>query len=346
VKPALPLTLLLMFSLAGAAHARGPGTTSGTLALANLDHLIAQRGDDPAADELWLTRARFLSDDEALARGTVAADAAAPDAPALLRRAHARAALHRFHQALADLAAARTAGAADCDWLPLHDSIRIAQGAALEVLPRAQAAAAATPGFASQAALATAYAGAGRFADADRAFAAARAALDTTSPLPYAWLDFARGTMWAEQAGDARRGARFLRRALAYLPGFVAANLHLAEIEAARGETAAAEQRLASVAASRDAEVLALLGSLHAATDPARGAREIAAAGARFEELLAARPLAYADHAAAFYLGAGANPERARRLAAANLAERNTPRARALAERAARFEGGVTPEAR
>ena len=127
-----------------------------------------------------------------------------------------------------------------------------------------------------------------------------------------------------------------LRRALDYLPGFVAARLHLAEIDARRGAVAAAIAGLERVADSGDPEVLALLGQLHAATDPVRGARETETARLRFEELLARQPLAFADHAAEFYLGAGADPERAWRLASANYAERKTERARQLLERADR----------
>jgi hypothetical protein len=93
---------------------------------------------------------------------------------------------------------------------------------------------------------------------------------------------------------------------------------------------------LERIAASRDPEVLALLGLLHAGTDPARGAREILAARARFEELLARQPLAFADHAAEFYLGPGGDPERAWVLASANYAERPTLRAREMLERASR----------
>ena len=330
------LCLLAAVLLARAAAANDVATTSGSIALANLDQLIAQHAGDPGADELWLMRARYLADYAALERGAAYADAAAPDAAALLRRARARAAVHRFTAALADLDAAARLGADTAALFRVRAPIRIAQGAADDVIPTLEAEAARAPGFASASALATAYAGAGRFEDADRQFQAALDALDTTSPFPYAWLCFARGTMWAEQARDPRRGTPHLERALDYLPQFVAANLHLAEIEAARSDAPAALARLARIADSGDPEVLALLGQLHAATDAVRGRREIDSARARFEELLARQPLAFADHAAEFYLGAGADPERAWSLANANYAERKTSRARELLERADR----------
>jgi hypothetical protein len=317
-----------------AVHAQAHDTTSGSIALENLEFQISQHAADPAADELWLMRARYLADYDALERGARAADLPAEGAGQLLRRARARAAVHRFNDALADLAVAEREGANTATVFRARAPVRIAQGAAAEVIPALEAAARNAPGFATASALATAYAGAERYEDADREFATALAALDTTAPFPYAWLNFARGTMWAEQAGDAARGAAYLEQAVAYLPQFVAANLHLAEIDARAGRTAAAERRLVPLAGSGDPEVLALLGTLHGATDPARGQREIATARDRFELLLARQPLAFADHAAEFYLGAGADPDRALRLADANLAERNTRRARSLAERA------------
>jgi tetratricopeptide (TPR) repeat protein len=325
---------LAVVLLAHLASADEVPTTAGAIALANLDLLIAQRSGDAAADELWLMRARYLADYAALERGATFADADANDVPALLRRARARAAVHRFSAALADLDAAARRGADEAALFRVRAPIRIAQGAALEVIPALEAEAARTPGYATAAALATAYADAGRFEAADRQFQAALDALDTTSPFPHAWLCFARGTMWAEQAHDAARGSPHLRRALDYLPQFVAANLHLAEIETARGDTTAAAAQLARVAGSGDPEVLALLARLHAADDPARAAREVRQTRDRFEALLARLPLAFADHAAEFYLGAGADGRRAWELASANFTERQNARARELLDRA------------
>lgn len=197
------------------------------------------------------------------------------------------------------------------------------------------------PGFASRSALAGAYAAVGRFADADRMYVEALAALNTTSPFPYAWIYFARGEMWAEQAGDPARGEALYARALTHLPEFVAANIHLAELEAARGALASAMARLERVAASsNEPEALALLGELHLRTgDPARGRSEIARSRQRFESLLARHPLAFADHAAEFYLGPGGDAERAWVLAQRNLAARETDRAVTLAVKAARATG-------
>lgn len=231
--------------------------------------------------------------------------------------------MHRFAEALPD---------ADASLLA---SILTATGRAAEVVPQLESDVAQHPGYASHGALANAYAAAGRLDDADRMYAAALADLDTTLPFPYAWIAFARGLMWSEQGGDRARGKRFYAEALDYLPEFAAANIHLAEIELAEGDRASARARLERVVAStEEPEALALLGQTERARE-------------RFEALLARQPLAFADHAAEFYLGAGANPSRAWELAQLNLVNRPTARAVALARKAAAACGvmiaGVSP---
>jgi hypothetical protein len=57
-------------------------------------------------------------------------------------------------------------------------------------------------------------------------------------------------------------------------------------------------------------------------------------AAARHDELIARHPEAFADHAAEFWLAAGADPDKALRLARKNLEVRHTPRARALVAQA------------
>jgi tetratricopeptide (TPR) repeat protein len=307
--------------------------TDGDVALANLDRLVAQQGDLPGGEELLLLRARFVADYDALLRAARIADVVADDAPSLLRRARVRAAIHRFDEALLDVRAAEAHGVPAADTLLLRASIASAQGHADGVLADLEALARDKPGYAAFGALAAAYASVGRYEDADRAFAAALGTLDTTSPFPHAWIWFARGTMWAEQAGDPARGESALRRSLGYLPGYVQANVHLAELEIARGERAGAEARLQRIAASAEPEVWALLAQLHA-TDPARRAAEAATARARFEALLRDLPLAFADHAAEFYLATGDDPARALELARVNFSIRQTTRARALLGRA------------
>ena len=308
-------------------------TTSGAIAVANLDGRI----DRDAGVELLLERARLLGDHEALDRAAALAEEGDLTAESLLRRAHTRAAVHRFADALADAEASLRAGARPDRAGAVRTSVLVATGRADEVVPELECLAALRPGFATASALAGAYAAVGRFAEADGLYDGALAYLDTTSPFPYAWTEFARGVMWAEHAGDPVRGEAAYRRALQYLPTLAGASVHLAEIEAARGDLAPAIARLARVAdATAEPEALALLGRLHVqAGQGGRGRAAIERARLRFEWLLARHPLAFADHAAEFYLGPGADPARADALARANLANRPTVRARALARRAA-----------
>ena len=66
-------------------------------------------------------------------------------------------------------------------------------------------------------------------------------------------------------------------------------------------------------------------------------------AAARFDELIANHPEAFADHAAEFWLAAGADPDKALRLAKMNMEVRNTPRARALLAQAVAATGPGRP---
>ena len=59
-------------------------------------------------------------------------------------------------------------------------------------------------------------------------------------------------------------------------------------------------------------------------------------AAADYELLLARRPEAYADHAAAFFMGVGNRPQLAVDLASANWKLRDTPRSRSLLAKALR----------
>jgi tetratricopeptide (TPR) repeat protein len=215
----------------------------------------------------------------------------------------------------------------------------------LAVVPQLEAGVAQHPGFASRSSLAGAYAALRRLDAADALYVEALGDLDTTLPFPYAWIYFARGMMWTELGADSTRGAALYAQALAYVPEFAAANINLAEIESARGEWRSAMAHLDRVVASTDEpEALALLGVAHIRTgDPNRGWHEISSARQRFESLLARHSLAFADHAAEFYLGPGADAERAWTLAQENLANRQTPRALALAIKAARATGRELP---
>ncbi|HLQ23922.1 MAG TPA: hypothetical protein VK132_11990, partial [Gemmatimonadales bacterium] len=136
--------------------------------------------------------------------------------------------------------------------------------------------------------------------------------------------------------GDLRRARAWCDAAVRRLPAYVPAQGHLAEIDAALGERAAAIARLRPLAlASDDPDYATQLARvLRDAGQTAEVQTWRATAEARYGTLLARHPEAFADHAAEFWLTIGGDPERALRLARQNLALRQTPRARALARRA------------
>jgi tetratricopeptide (TPR) repeat protein len=316
-------------------------TTKSAIAIANLDQQVRQAGNEAGVEELLLVRSRFLADYEALDRASAFGEGRYATGRELLLRARTRSAVHRFGDALADLEAAERLGTKPDEIAALRASILVAMGRATEVIPQLEANLLHHPGFASRSALAVAYAAVGRLDDADRLYAEALSNLDTTLPFPYAWIYFARGLMWSEQGGDQARAELLYAQALKYVPEFVTANIHLAEIEALRGDNESAIELLENVIqSSHEPEARALLGVLHLRTgDSERGSREIAEARTGYELLLSRDPLAFADHGAEFYLGPGTDPERAWVLAQQNLANRQTPRAAALAIKAAEASG-------
>ncbi len=316
-------------------------TTSSAIAFANLDQQIHQAGNEIGVEELLLVRSRFLGDYEALDRASALGEGRCATGRELLLRARTRSAVHRFADALADVEAAERTGAKLDETSALRASILVAIGRAREVIPQLEANLLGHPGFATRSALAVAYAAIGRLEDADRLYAEALSSLDTTLPFPYAWIYFARGLMWSEQGGDQARAELLYAQALKYVPEFVTANIHLAEIEVLRGDPESAIERLESVAqSSQEPEALALLGVLHLRTgDSELGIYEIAEARTSYELLLSRDPLAFADHGAEFYLGPGADPERAWVLAQQNLANRQTARAATLAIKATEASG-------
>lgn len=328
--------VLLLLLVACAAPAPLPvATTSGAIAIANLDQLLSQPGDELDRVDLLLTRARFLGDTDALERAVRASETAPLDKAALLRRARARAAVHRFADALVDLTAAERAGARVTTERAM---IAIALGRPADALPALHAELRRAPGYAAYSALASAYAALGAFPAADALYAAALTSLHTTShttsPLPYAWVSFARGLMWSELAHASAAGERLYREALRYLPAFYVAQVHLAELEAARGDFSPALARLAPLASAGDPEALGLLGRLHLRSHDPRASAELATARARYASLLSRLPLAFADHAAELLLSVG-DPRAAAPLARLNLANRPTRRAALLVVRAA-----------
>jgi tetratricopeptide (TPR) repeat protein len=265
---------------------------------------------------------------------------ATTDAGAFLARARTRALFHRFTDALDDLDIAERL-AADAETVN-RERAAVFQGLGryAEAFAIREEGVRRDPGFESLAALSTLYAECG---DSERALQMRGESLRRyreISPFPLALLEFQIAVMWMD-IGSFDRAREHLNAARRYVPAYAPAQGHLAEVEAELGNVATAIALLHPLARSSDdpdyasqlARVLADAGN---ATE-SRYWRHLAAA--RYEELIASHPEAFADHAAEFWLGAGANPRRALQLARMNFAIRQTPRAHALLTRAIASNG-------
>jgi tetratricopeptide (TPR) repeat protein len=169
-----------------------------------------------------------------------------------------------------------------------------------------------------------------RFAEAEAVYRQAFSSYDDVSPFPLAWICFQLGMLWGElmPIPDPSVAAFWYRRAIAYLPGYVKARVHLAEICANQGRTGDAEALLLPALSSRDPEVRWRLADVLIAQNRFKEAEaQLDAARFGFNQLLGKHLLAFADHAAEFYAGSGDDCQRALELARTNVANRPTRRA-------------------
>lgn len=244
--------------------------------------------------------------DEAVEVSRAALEAHPTDPFAFVLRARVHNTLHEFDAALALVEQARAhisrdtvVNRAELETRATHleASIGLAQsGPVDEIVDRRRALAASLPTYQSVTSLALALAQQGRFAEADAVFRGALEHYRDVSPFPFAWVAFQRGVMWSEQAGRPDLGRPLYEEALGYLPGYVLANVHLAELDAQAGDVQIAIERIEPlVGTTQDPEPLALLATLEHSTDRARlYAVEAAAA---YRDLIARFPEAFAHHA-------------------------------------------------
>src|SRR5712691_9074786 len=260
---------------------------------------------------------------------------AATDGTAFVARARTRAVFHRFTDALEDIDQAERLGlnAESTN----HDRAAIFQalGRYDEALAMRKAAADRRASFENVAALFGLYSEIGEIDAAERLYAESRRRYHSVSPFPLALLDFQLGLMWMNKGrlDDARTSFDAAR---CRLPAYAPARGHLAEVEAELGQTESALARLYSLAASSDdpdyaAQLARILGDAGRDQESRHWSR---LAAARYDELVASHPEAFADHAAEFWLAAGADPDKALPLARMNIEIRKTPRAYDLLARA------------
>jgi len=253
------------------------------------------------------------------------------DGRAFLARARTRAVFHRFAAALDDLDLAERLSLVPATTSRERAAIFQALGRYDDALALREEAARRWASFENVAALVGLHAECGEIDAAERLYAESRSRYRGVSPFPLALLEFQLGLMWLGEGrlDNARTSFDAARR---LVPAYAPAQGHLAEVEAEFGEIESALARLNSLTVSSDdpdyagqvARILLDAGRV----DESRHWRGLAAK--RFDELIARHPEAFADHAAEFWLGAGADLEKALRLAKMNVEVRHTPRAHRL----------------
>jgi tetratricopeptide (TPR) repeat protein len=328
----------------------GPVTTAGVIALGNLEARIDGQAARAAVGRLTVDehaelveliglRGHVLGRIAAAERAAAMAEELVGEVPgdtrSYLARARTRGVFHRFASALTDLDTAAGLGGDRVELDAERAAIYQALGRYDEALAIRRLAVARRADFSALAALAGVYGERGEMDEAERWFEAATRGYRATSPFPVAMLEFQRGKLWMEH-DDLRRARAWFAAAVRRLPAYVPAQGHLAELDAALGETGAAIARLRPLALASDdpdyaTQLARILGDA-GQTEEARTWR--GKAEARYDDLLARHQDAFADHAAEFWLTIGGDPDRALSLARHNLSLRQTPRARALVRRA------------
>jgi thioredoxin-like negative regulator of GroEL len=310
-----------------------PRSTNGADELRMISERVERNADRPGiAIAALLDRATYLGhlDDyrDAVARSATWIAQAPDDIDAWRTRVRALSAVHEFAAARAALATVQKLATTPYDWTELASNLDEATGPREHVLAEHAAAA---PNAINLTRYAASLALAGRIDEAIALIPRAAHAIRDNSALLFAWLLFQWGRLY-EQNGDLAAARQFYAQACTRLPGYLEATAHLAQTSIATGDTAGAKRVVAAALAdNRQPTLLELAAQL--------GIAPVADARAEWERYVAALPLAFADHAARFYLGVGADPKRALALAAQNLANRDVPEARALVVEAALAAG-------
>jgi tetratricopeptide (TPR) repeat protein len=279
--------------------------------------------------------AQFAGDLSALSRMEALAEQLAQlDALSVrttLIQAQIASALHRFSDARHYLAQASLVGAPSAEAKRISLNVDQACGINLDtVLDERRRIVAKTGRVEDLVALGGLLADLGKYGEAGETYRQALRQYQGVSPFPVAWVFFQLGVLWGELVPEPQlaRAEQWYRKAIACLPCYVKARVHLAEICLTSGRTSDAEAALRPALASGDPEVrwrLADVMLLQGNSADAEAHMETARAG--FDALLERHLLAFADHGAEFYAGSGNDCRRALDLARVNVANRPTLRA-------------------
>jgi hypothetical protein len=277
----------------------------------------------------------FFSDFAALDRlGSLAAQIALMEAQsprATLIQAQVASMAHRFSDARQHLVQAREFGAPDATVDRAALGIDQACGTQPEaVLSARRRIAAETRKLEDRVPLGALLADLREFDEADHVYRSALLEYADVSPFAMAWVCFQLGVLWGELVPERQsaRAASWYQQAITYLPAYVKARVHLAEIRLDDGQPDDAEAMLLPAIASGDPEARWRLGDVMIARGRHMEAgQQSQAARLGFEALLDRHLLAFADHGAEFYAGSGDDAGRAFELARINVANRPTLRA-------------------
>ena len=320
--------------------------TDGTIALLNLDaqidafdmevrHGHASVETRAGLAELISLRGLIVGRIADYERAEEIAEQLVRDAPmdprALLARARMRSVFHRFNDALTDVD--------EADRLSLDAEAANRERAAIfqavgrydESLALREEAVRRQESFENIAALVALHAERGEIEAAEWQYEQSCRRYRGVSPLPLAVLDFQLGLMRMNE-GHLEEARSSFEAAQRRVPAYAPARGHLAEVEAQLDAVDSAISRLYSLAVfSDDPDYAAQLASiLQKVGRDEESQHWRGQAASHYDQLVANHPNAFADHAAEFWLAAGADPDKAVRLARMNLEVRNTPRARAL----------------
>jgi tetratricopeptide (TPR) repeat protein len=272
----------------------------------------------PLALALAKIRGRVEDYQDALARSQAWLAAKPDDLDAIRTRVRALTGVHKFTEARALLARIPANQRLD-----LEVTLEEATGHLETSAPAREANAKAHASTQNLVAYAASLGVQGKIDDALALMPRAAAALHDNAPELISWLLFQWGRLY-ELDGKPAQARPFFAEAHRRLPGSVEATVHLAQAMIATGEDKPAHALVeAALAENRHPELLAF-------DHPDEATRE-------WERYVAALPEAFSDHAARFYLTR--DPSRALVLARANLANRDTPEARALVAEAALAAG-------
>lgn len=327
-----------------------PPTTEGTIALLNLEAQIDGQETEGAFDhptvegqvaliELITLRGLILSRIADYERAEELAEHLVRGEPAVgaafVARARSRATFHRFLDALNDLDVAEGLSQ-NAETLKLERAaIFQALGRYDEALAIRREAADRRTSFETLGALAGLCAERGEIGTAERLYVESQSLYRGVSPFPLALLNFQCGLMWMNN-GRLDNARAWFDAARRRLPAYAKAQGHLGEVEAELGDIETAIGRLYPLAAASDdpdyAAQLARILKKAGRTHESRHWCQLAAA--RYDELVARHPEAFADHAAEFWLATGGDSIEALRLARMNFEVRKTPRAYELLRRA------------